>query len=97
MKQRPSSWPFPIPLAVACSAVLISCDSGGGAAADGRGDDSYPLDVCVVSGEPLDSMGSPVTLDHQGRVVKFCCSHCIAEFEKDPASHLAKLDAATRP
>ncbi len=54
---------------------------------------AYPLTVCVVSGEPLGSMGDPVVYDHEGTTVKFCCKSCIPDFEADPAPYLAKLDA----
>ncbi|MCB1230027.1 MAG: YHS domain-containing protein [Verrucomicrobiae bacterium] len=86
-----------------------SCDSGGGddhsdhehaeggehAAADAK-DDAYPLDVCIVSGEALDSMGEPVTIDYEGTTVKFCCKDCIEDFKKDPDKYLPKLTQASQ-
>lgn len=51
----------------------------------------YPLDVCIVSGEKLGSMGAPIVLVHQGQEVKFCCKNCKPDFEKEPAKFLAKL------
>lgn len=54
----------------------------------------YPLDTCVVSGESLGSMGEPLEMVYAGRLVKFCCKACIKPFKKDPATHLAKIDAA---
>lgn len=51
----------------------------------------YPLDVCIVSGEKLGSMGEPIVLVHQGQEVKFCCKSCKPDFEKEPAKFLAKL------
>ena len=62
--------------------------------------ESYPLTTCVVSGEPLEGgMGGPVDYIHKeagkpDRLVRFCCKACIAEFKKDPAKYLAKIDAA---
>lgn len=53
----------------------------------------YPLNVCIVGGEKLGSMGEPATLIYQGQQVKFCCSGCQPEFEKDPARFLKKLSA----
>jgi len=53
----------------------------------------YPLNVCIVGGEKLGSMGEPATLIYQGQQVKFCCSGCQPEFEKDPAKFLKKLSA----
>ncbi len=54
----------------------------------------YPLDVCVVSGEKLGSMGDPVVLKHEGREVRLCCPGCIDKFKKEPAKYLKKLDEA---
>ena len=58
--------------------------------------DTYPLSVCVVSGEKLGGMGDVVSIQHEGREVRFCCKDCIAEFKKDPKPFLAKLDAAKK-
>jgi YHS domain-containing protein len=54
----------------------------------------YPLDTCVVSGEPLGSMGDPVVVKHEGREVKLCCEGCVDSFKKDPEKYLKKIDAA---
>ena len=56
--------------------------------------DDYPLDVCVVGGEKLGSMGKPVVIQHEGVTVKFCCKGCIEDFEEDPKKFIAKLEAA---
>ena len=60
---------------------------------------NYPLDVCVASGEKLGSMGdSPdyiYRVDGQpDRLVVLCCDGCEEDFLKEPAQHLAKIDAA---
>lgn len=60
---------------------------------------SYPLKTCVVSDEPLGSMGkSPEYIyrvaGQPDRLVVFCCSGCEEDFSNDPASHLAKIDTA---
>ena len=57
---------------------------------------TYPLDVCVVSGQKLGSMGDPVVLIHKGREVKLCCAGCKGAFEKDPEKYLAKVDEAVK-
>ena len=63
-------------------------------------EEGYPLTTCVVSGQPLEGgMGGPVDYIHKApgqpdRLVRFCCKACIAEFKKDPAKYLAKIDAA---
>ena len=51
----------------------------------------YHLDVCIVSGEKLGSMGKPAVLMHEGREVRFCCPACIPKFKEDPAKYLKKL------
>jgi len=56
--------------------------------------DPYLLDVCIVSGEKLGSMGKPVVKEIDGREVRFCCNSCVKEFEKDKAKFTKKLDDA---
>tara|TARA_B100000959_G_C14766123_1_gene535482 strand:- start:304 stop:606 length:303 start_codon:yes stop_codon:yes gene_type:complete len=53
--------------------------------------DNYPLEVCVVSGKDLDSMGGPHVHEHNGTIVKFCCEPCLDDFNEDPDKYLAKL------
>jgi hypothetical protein len=60
---------------------------------------SYPLEVCVSSDEKLGSMGKPPEYIYRvagqpDRLVVFCCAGCDEDFLKDPARHLAKIDAA---
>lgn len=52
----------------------------------------YPLEVCIVSGEELGSMGEPVVIVHEGRQIKFCCAECLPSFNKDPDKYISKLD-----
>ena len=59
-------------------------------------DKTYPLSVCVVTGEKLGSMGDPHVIEYQRRTVKFCCAHCEKNFRKDPKKYLAKLDKAKK-
>jgi YHS domain-containing protein len=54
----------------------------------------YPLDVCIVSGEKLDSMGKPISLVYQGQEYKFCCNDCPTAFKKDPQKYVTKLQTA---
>ncbi|MEN9573414.1 MAG: hypothetical protein RL514_1269 [Verrucomicrobiota bacterium] len=53
----------------------------------------YPLEVCIVGGEKLGSMGKPFVFVHQGQEIKLCCDGCKADFDKEPAKFLAKLAA----
>jgi membrane fusion protein, copper/silver efflux system len=47
--------------------------------------------VCPVSGGDLDSMGGPVRLVVDGRVVFICCDHCEKSLRQKPALYLPKL------
>jgi YHS domain-containing protein len=64
--------------------ALASCSNTGGA-------NPYPYDVCIVSGNKLGSMGTPITKVHEGQQVKFCCSPCVEEFDANPAKFMTKL------
>lgn len=64
---------------------LASCSTTGGGAKP------YPLDVCIVSGNKLGSMGTPITKVHEGQEVKFCCRPCVEDFDANPAKYMAKL------
>jgi YHS domain-containing protein len=56
--------------------------------------DGYPLDTCPISGQKLGSMGDPVEVVIGNRLVRLCCAGCVKSLRKDPAPHLAALDAA---
>lgn len=60
---------------------------------------NYPLKTCVVTGAELGSMGDPVNLLHEGRLVRFCCKGCINKFKADPAKYFKVIDdsAAGKP
>jgi YHS domain-containing protein len=55
---------------------------------------SYPLDSCVITGQPLDAMGGPLDIVREGRLVRLCCKGCIKGVDKDLEAVLAKIDAA---
>ncbi len=62
---------------------------------------SYPLKTCLVSDEPLGSMGEAMPYIHRvagqpDRVVFLCCDGCIDDFKATPAKFLAKVDAAAK-
>lgn len=54
----------------------------------------YPVQTCLVSGEPLVENGEDIAINHihRNRLVRFCCKGCMRDFEKDPATTLARLD-----
>ncbi len=58
--------------------------------------DGYPLDVCVVSGEKLGTMGDPYLIKHDGKTVKLCCSSCLKEFNTEPAKYMRILEDAEK-
>jgi len=46
--------------------------------------------VCLVSGEALGSMGTPVKLEHGDLAVLLCCEGCRESFTSEPNKYLAK-------
>ena len=62
---------------------------------------SYPLKTCLVSDEPLGSMGEATAFVHKvagqpDRVVFFCCDGCSDDFKASPAKFLKKVDDAAK-
>ena len=47
--------------------------------------------ICPVSNQPLDSMGGPVRLVVDGRVVFICCEHCESTLRNKSSLYLPKL------
>jgi hypothetical protein len=39
----------------------------------------------------LGEMGEPVSYEHNGTLIKFCCKPCIPKFQKNPAKYLVIL------
>jgi len=55
------------------------------------------LTTCPVSGEKLGAdMGKPLVFEYKGREVKLCCKDCKADFDKDPAKYMKKIEAADK-
>jgi hypothetical protein len=85
---------LPLAALVATAAGSKDAKKNAGAKTD------YPLTTCVVSGDKLGGdMGGPVDYVYKekgkpDRLVRFCCKDCIADFEKEPAKYLKKLDDA---
>lgn len=52
---------------------------------------SYPLDLCIVTDNDLDSMGGRVTRTYNGQEIQFCCKPCVKKFDANPTKYLAKL------
>ena len=53
---------------------------------------TYPLTTCPISSKLIEGEG--VDYLYGTRLVRFCCPKCPEAFLKDPAKHLAQLDAA---
>lgn len=54
----------------------------------------YPVTDCLISDEPLGSMGDPIEVVHEGRLARLCCKGCVKSFKKDPAKYFATVDRA---
>jgi YHS domain-containing protein len=97
------NWLSPKRIAVAglavFSAILIAASLSVAAepeagAVEKAKEDTYPLTTCIVSGEPLGSMGEPFVYKHEGREIRFCCAGCVKRFEQDPDAYMKKMDKA---
>ncbi len=51
----------------------------------------YPLKVCIVTDNDINSMGDAQAFNYKGQQLKVCCEACIEEFNKNPAKYLSKL------
>ncbi len=54
----------------------------------------YTLKTCIISGEKLGEMGKPFVYEYKDREIKFCCKDCVADFKKDPAKYIKKIEEA---
>ena len=54
----------------------------------------YPLDTCVISGNTLDSSGTPTDRVVAGRLVRLCSPACEEKLMANPVESLAKITAA---
>lgn len=54
----------------------------------------YPLETCVVSGEPLAEDGEDIAIDvvSNNRLVRLCCEGCERPFRSEPGAFLKKAD-----
>ena len=53
----------------------------------------YPLNKCLVTDEAFEH-GTPYTFVHNGQEVKLCCKDCLADFKKEPAKYMSKLNGS---
>jgi YHS domain-containing protein len=47
--------------------------------------------TCPVNGEPLGSMGTPITINFKGEIFYVCCKGCVKEAQSDPKTYLEKV------
>lgn len=74
---------------VVLTAVLVGLlFSGYVLAADTPGKGN-PQITCPVMGGKIDKN---VYTDYQGKRIYFCCSGCVADFQKDPEKYMKKLE-----
>lgn len=52
---------------------------------------AYPTKECVVSSEPLGTMGDPIDKVVAGRLVRLCCKGCVDKLNADPAGYVAMV------
>lgn len=96
-------------LKLACAALALTLGLSAIAAPQDKGADqksseaamiaeqlpTYPTQNCAISGKPVDSKGTATNIIHEGRLVRFCCTHCSAGFQADPDPEvIAHLNAA---
>ncbi len=54
----------------------------------------YILDTCAVCGMKLSDMGKPCTFVYKDREIKVCDKDEEADFKKEPAKYLKKIEVA---
>jgi hypothetical protein len=82
------------------TAALVALPSSGRADNTNTVSSAKPdlLKTCPVSGDKLGAdMGKPFVFVYQGQEVKLCCPMCKADFDKDPAKYIKKIQAAAVP
>jgi YHS domain-containing protein len=56
-----------------------------------KGVKPYTAQTCIVSGNKLGSMGTPVTEAYNGQEIKFCCKPCVKKFHASPEKYMANM------
>ena len=81
-------------LASATTIMFVGCASDGhdhAGHSHGTVAKPYPLTKCIVTDEAFEH-GKPYTFVHNGQEIKLCCEDCLADFKKDSAKYLSKLN-----
>jgi YHS domain-containing protein len=74
--------------------ALVALAAFSAASQAGEPPKPYPLQTCLISGEKLGGMGTPVVYVYEGQEYKFCCKSCEKKFEADPAKYSKELSKA---
>jgi hypothetical protein len=57
---------------------------------------AYPLTTCVISGEKLGAMGTPVVVTYKDTEIQLCCKGCVKTFNADADKYLQKYEQAVK-
>jgi YHS domain-containing protein len=49
--------------------------------------------TCPVTGDSLDSMGTPIPVKVKGQTIYVCCKSCVAKVQRNPDKYVAKVMA----
>lgn len=86
----------PIFLLATIIQLTLPISFGADAALADRGGIKKQVNICIVSGEPLqpgDIVNYVYKVDGQSdRTIRLCCRKCVARFKADPERFLKKLD-----
>lgn len=82
-------------LVIGLSAILFACDSKESAqqqtpAPVAQGE-ALNNTICPVTNAAIGSMGKPITVAYQGKVINLCCQGCVADFNREPEKYMAIL------
>lgn len=56
--------------------------------------DPYSLEICVLSGEPLDD--GPEIFTHEGQEIRVCCSDCKSKFSEESYLRVDEINVALK-
>jgi YHS domain-containing protein len=48
--------------------------------------------ICPISGKPVEKMGGPVEIEHNGKLYNLCCKMCAKDFQADPEKFMKKAE-----
>jgi len=78
-------------IALAAVAVATGCSEEGNEPGTSAAAQANAQVTCPVMGGKIDKA---FFADYDGKRVYFCCAECVAQFKKDPAKYVNKLEDA---